>query len=102
HPRLSCKIEYLTSSNHSDKSIASEFFTDDQISCRVTKSYRPNSRSISQPSNPAAACGRTEPRAGGGRFGPPAGSGTGGAGACADGALTCEATCARLPNGPDP
>jgi hypothetical protein len=29
HPRLSCKIEYLLTSNHSDGSITSEFFTDD-------------------------------------------------------------------------
>jgi hypothetical protein len=30
HPRLSCKIEYLHTSNHSDESIASEFFTGDE------------------------------------------------------------------------
>jgi hypothetical protein len=29
HPRLSCKIEYLLTSNHRDGSIASEFFTGD-------------------------------------------------------------------------
>src|SRR6476620_11174435 len=29
YPRLSCKIEYLLTSNHSDGSIASEFFTGD-------------------------------------------------------------------------
>src|SRR6476659_1043411 len=29
YPRLSCKTEYLLTSNHSDKSIASEFFTGD-------------------------------------------------------------------------
>src|SRR6478672_13674648 len=29
YPRLSCKIEHLLTSNHSDKSIASEFFTGD-------------------------------------------------------------------------
>src|SRR6476619_3809596 len=29
YPRLSCKIEYLLTSNHSDKSIASKFFTGD-------------------------------------------------------------------------
>jgi hypothetical protein len=28
-PRLSCKIDYLLRSNHGDRSIASEFFTDD-------------------------------------------------------------------------
>src|SRR6476646_10210303 len=31
YPRLSCKIEYLLTSNHSDKSIASKFFTGDSI-----------------------------------------------------------------------
>src|SRR5258708_4179930 len=31
HPRLSCKIDYLLNSNHSDASITSEFFTDDQV-----------------------------------------------------------------------
>src|SRR3954451_15549383 len=30
YPRLSCKIEYLLASNHSGRSIASEFFTGDQ------------------------------------------------------------------------
>src|SRR5260221_11277838 len=30
HPRLSCKIDYLLSSNHSHASITSEFFTDDE------------------------------------------------------------------------
>ena len=29
HPRLSCKIEYWRTSNHSDGSVTSEFFTDD-------------------------------------------------------------------------
>src|SRR4051794_34094422 len=29
YPPLSCKIEYLLASNHSDRSIASEFFTGD-------------------------------------------------------------------------
>ena len=31
HPRLSCKIEYSFRSNHSDVSIASEYFTDDHV-----------------------------------------------------------------------
>ena len=31
HPRLSCKIQYLLSSNYSDASIASKFFTGDEI-----------------------------------------------------------------------
>ena len=30
YPRLSCKIEYLLTSNRSDASIASEFFTGDE------------------------------------------------------------------------
>src|ERR1700689_1765619 len=30
-PRLSCKIQYLLASNHSDQSTASEYFTDDSI-----------------------------------------------------------------------
>src|SRR6476646_5614505 len=32
YPRLSCKIEYLLTSNHTDGSIASEFFTGDNLS----------------------------------------------------------------------
>src|SRR3954466_13109747 len=31
YPPLSCKIEYLLASNHSDRSIASEFFTGDYL-----------------------------------------------------------------------
>src|SRR4051812_37868947 len=31
YPRLSCKIEYLLASNHSGRSIASEFFTGDLL-----------------------------------------------------------------------
>src|SRR5262249_42845110 len=31
HTRLSCKIDYLLRSNHRDRSIASEFFTDDSL-----------------------------------------------------------------------
>jgi hypothetical protein len=34
-PRLPCKIQYLLTSNHRDKSSASEFFTDDQIVARM-------------------------------------------------------------------
>src|SRR6476620_5449242 len=37
YPRLSCKIQYLLTSNHSDKSIASEFFTGDQ--CNFATAY---------------------------------------------------------------
>jgi len=37
-PRLSCKIEYLLTLNHSDPSIASEFFTDDHLmGCQASK-----------------------------------------------------------------
>src|ERR1700677_2819581 len=31
-PRLSCKIQYLLASNHSDQSTTSEYFTDDAVS----------------------------------------------------------------------
>jgi len=31
-PRLSCKIEYLLTSNHRDQSTTSEYFTDDFLS----------------------------------------------------------------------
>src|SRR5262249_48881345 len=34
HTRLSCKIDYLLGSNHRDRSIASEFFTDDYLNRR--------------------------------------------------------------------
>src|SRR6478735_7405466 len=30
HPRLSCKIQYLLTANHRDRSIASEYFPRDQ------------------------------------------------------------------------
>jgi hypothetical protein len=30
-PRLSCKTEYLLTSNHSDQSTTSEYFTDDAL-----------------------------------------------------------------------
>src|ERR1700674_3573191 len=33
-PRLSCKIQYLLASNHSDQSTTSEYFTDDKIGFR--------------------------------------------------------------------
>src|SRR6476646_914248 len=36
YPRLSCKIEYLLTSNHSDGSIASEFFTGDEVAGAAT------------------------------------------------------------------
>src|SRR5258706_4213191 len=39
-PRLSCKIEYLLTSNHSDGSIASEFFTGDKLSTRPGRCSR--------------------------------------------------------------
>src|SRR4051812_50225870 len=34
YPRLSCKIEYLLASNHSGRSIASEFYTGDSLERR--------------------------------------------------------------------
>src|SRR5262249_20200473 len=34
HTRLSCKLDYLLRSNHRDRSIASEFFTDDYLDTR--------------------------------------------------------------------
>src|SRR5258705_6301041 len=36
HTRLSCKIDYLLRSNHNDQSIASEFFTGDQIPTQLS------------------------------------------------------------------
>jgi hypothetical protein len=62
----------------------------------------PNSRSISQPSRPAAASGRADVRVGAGRLVALTGNGTGGADAvgAAEGALTCEATCARFEKKP--
>src|SRR5258705_12697290 len=65
--------------------------------------YRPNNRSTSQPSNPAAASGRAEGdggaggievRLGDGRYTPTAGTGANGTGPCAAGcgpALLCDA-----------
>src|SRR5712672_281079 len=40
YPRLSCKIEYLLTSNHSDGSIASEFFTGDYLEPRPRNNER--------------------------------------------------------------
>ena len=61
--------------------------------------YRPNSRSTSQPSSPAAASGRAdglgggaEVLAGGGRYPPPCGTGADGLGA----ALACDAVWNRF------
>src|SRR5258708_35879257 len=63
--------------------------------------YRPNSRSISQPSNPAAASGRTDVRVGAGLAAPLTACGVAGvAAAGAEGALTCEAACARFEKKP--
>ena len=39
-PRLSCKIEYLLTSNHSDQSTTSEYFTDDQLAARMLQTTR--------------------------------------------------------------
>src|SRR5262249_29951601 len=38
HTRLSCKIDYLLRSNHRDRSIASEFFTDDKMATWILPS----------------------------------------------------------------
>jgi hypothetical protein len=42
HDRLSCKIEYWLRSNHRDRSIASEFFTDDYVSPAVSRGGLPS------------------------------------------------------------
>jgi hypothetical protein len=57
--------------------------------------YRPNSRSISQPSNPAAASGRADVRVGAGLPAALAGKG-----ALIVGELACEAACARFEKKP--
>src|SRR6266567_6008822 len=61
-----------------------------------TKIYRPNSRSISQPSNAAAASGRADVRGGTGLAALPTDCGAVGA----EGALTCEAGCIRFEKEP--
>src|SRR6478735_266382 len=53
HPRLSCKIEYLLTSNHRDGSIASEYFTGDGLrrtsrSLPLVLSQRPLRRARTQ------------------------------------------------------
>lgn len=65
--------------------------------CARTEIYRPNSRSISQLSNPAGASGRAEVRVGAGLAAPLAACA---AAVGAEGALTCEAVCIRLENTP--
>ena len=57
--------------------------------------YRPNSRSISQPSRPAPASGRTEVRVGAGL---PAA--LAGVGVLAGGVLACEAACIKFEKKP--
>src|SRR5260370_41991208 len=57
-------------------------------------SYRPNSRSISQPSSPAAGWGRTEVRVGAGLPAALAGE------AAFTGALACETACTRFEKKP--
>src|ERR1700726_159696 len=48
HNQLSCKIEYLLRSNHGDGSIASEFFTGDQVNqcceCGRLRPHQPELR----------------------------------------------------------
>ena len=57
--------------------------------------YRPNSRSISQPSSPLAASGRTDVRVGAGL---PAA--LAGVGVLAGGVLACEAACMKFEKKP--
>jgi hypothetical protein len=59
-----------------------------------TGAYRPNSRSISQPSSPRAASGRTEVRVGAGLPAVLAGEGA------FTGVLACEAACMKLEKKP--
>ena len=61
-----------------------------------TSAYRPNNRSISQPSSPLAASGRTEARVGAGR----AATVAGGCGELAAATLVCGVACARFENKP--
>src|ERR1700730_14005460 len=66
---------------------------------KFSNAYRPNSRSTSQPSSPAAACGRAEVRVGPGRFAPAEATGESAPGegaAGAEGGLTCDAACIRF------
>src|ERR1700691_1013013 len=52
-PRLSCKIQYLLASNHSDQSTTSEYFTDDFGSkLTVDHFHRPSPRYSIVPSTP--------------------------------------------------
>src|ERR1700683_1376943 len=45
-PRLSCKIQYLLASNHSDQSTASEYFTDDQCVARASGALRATAKRL--------------------------------------------------------
>src|ERR1700731_2049498 len=63
----------------------------DGSDCRGRKLYRPNTRSISQPSSPAAASGRTDVRVGAGR--PTVPLADIGIGVDAEGGETCEDAC---------
>jgi len=45
-PRLSCKIEYLLTSNHRDQSTTSEYFTDDQIGAAEELYLHPATRFV--------------------------------------------------------
>ena len=65
----------------------------------MATAYRPNSRSISQPSSPAAVSGRTDVRVGAGLAAPPI-VGAGAAAGEAEGALACEAACAKFEKKP--
>lgn len=65
---------------------------------RAGEFYRPNSRSISQPSSPAAASGRTEVRVGAGRPATPLADI--GIGVGAEDEVTCEEACTMFGNNP--
>src|SRR5262249_41491307 len=56
HTRLSCKIDYLLRSNHRDRSIASEFFTDDYLAMTWAMIVSPSP--IVSPSTMYGSCPR--------------------------------------------
>src|SRR6202453_4219102 len=54
-PRLSCKIQYLLASNHSDQSTASEYFTADSFGVLISDKF-PRSRDAKRPSCARTSC----------------------------------------------
>src|SRR5258708_4531342 len=57
YPPLSCKIEYLLTSKHSDGSIASEFFTGDSVAAtQPTPSSPPPATTSAASSAGSASC----------------------------------------------